>query len=208
MGKSKIRTLLMASLTIMLCAAMIVGGTYALWSDTTTVSNHLAAGTLDVGLWRTKLTTRTLDENGYLTTTETPANAPAVDLAGSTTANVFGIEEGDLIVPQSSYEARLKLTNEGDVAFSYDVIIELKSASNELASQLKLTVDGVDKGYLANYELTGGRAVIESRVMTAGAAEEFFTVKIEFEDLSGNNAAKRQEASFDLLIVATQKTGE
>lgn len=211
MGKSKIRTLLMACVMIMLCAAMIVGGTYALWSKDVTVTNHLVAGKLDVKLERISLTKTYLDDTtGYLVTTE--PDTTIVDFSTSTTANVFGLSDSELIVPTSSYAARLKLSNNDDVAFTYDIIIKLTSVSNALAQQLKVYVsegdgDLVDKGFLSDYATENGIAIISTQTMAKNTAAKEFTVKIEFiNDNSINNNAHSQQAEFDLLVKAVQKT--
>ena len=49
MGKS-IRAALLSAIIACLCLVLIIGGTYALFSDSVTVNNHLAAGKLKVGL--------------------------------------------------------------------------------------------------------------------------------------------------------------
>lgn len=209
MEKSKVKTLLIACVTIMLCAAMIIGGTYALWSDNVTVNNHLTAGTLKVKLERVSLTKTYLDsQTGYLTTSE--PDTTVVDFSGSTTENVFGLsnyatEDVEKIVPGAEYEARLKITNNGDVAFTYEIIIVLKTASNELAEQLKVYVDGEDKGYLSEF-INDGQAVVEQQAMAKTDLAKEFTVKLAFEDLSANNDAKEQSAEFDLLVKAVQAT--
>lgn len=217
MGKSKVRTLLMACVMIMLCAATIVGGTYALWSDNVQVKNHLSAGTLNVELKRTSLTKTYLDgTTGELIdfTDDTE-----VDFSGSTTenaenSNVFGLNDygtktEEKIVPNSAYAARLKLINNGDVAVDYVVKIDLTSTSNDLASQLKVQVadgDGtlVDKGYLSQYTKNGSAEIYFGSLAKGGSAE--FTVKITFESGKDNNKAQSQTAEFDLLVEATQKT--
>lgn len=213
MEKGKVRTLLMACVMIMLCTAMIVGGTYALWTKDTQISNHLSAGKLDVKLERISLTKTYLDDTtGYLVTTE--PDVTVVDFSGSTTENVFGLGDNELIVPCSSYSARLKLSNNGDVAFTYDVIIQLTSVSNALAEQLKVYVsegDGelVDKGFLSEYATEDGTAVISTQTMAKNTAAKEFTVKLEFvNNDSINNAAQTQEAQFDLLVKAVQKTSD
>lgn len=204
MGKGKIRTLLVACVMIMLCSAMIVGGTYALWTDTVTVSNHLVAGSLDVKLARTSLSKTYLDaETGYLTTDQ---DTTELDLSEATTANVFGIADDELIVPCSSYEATLKLSNVGSVAFNYDVVIQCTSFSNALAEQLAVYVDGVQVGYLSDFYAEGEEAIISQQTMSKTDADKLFTVKIVFEDLDTNNNAKGQSANFDLVVKATQAT--
>ena len=206
MGKSKVRTLLVACVMIMLCAAMIVGGTYALWSDNVTVENHLTSGTLQVKLERISLTKTYLDdETGYLVTAG--PDTTIVDFTDTNTAddNVFGIED-EKVVPCSEYEAKLRLTNNGDVAFTYDVIIKLNSASNALAKQLKVYIDGEDKGTLDQYAVDG-KAVISTQTMAKNDVAKEFTVKIQFiNDNDINNDAQDKEVKFDLLVNAVQKT--
>lgn len=204
MGKSKLRIVLVACVMIMLCSAAIVGGTYALWSDSVALTNHLTAGTLDVKLERTSLTKTYLDATtGYLVTGE--ADTTVIDFTSATSENVFGIASGELVAPGCAYEAALKITNNGDVAFTYDVIITLTSTSDALAEQLKVYVDGEAKGYLSEYATEGGKAIIATQDMAKDAAAKTFTVKVVFEDLTTNNAAMDKTATFDLSVNATQK---
>lgn len=210
MDRSRYRTALTACLIIMLCVAMLIGGTYALWTKDVTIGNHLTAGKLDVKLERIGLTKTYLDEaSGYLTS---DSNDEVVDFSGVTTRNVFDVEEDELIVPCSAYSATLKLTNNGDVAFTYEIIVKLTSESNALAEQLKVYVsegdgDLVDKGFLSTYASENGSAIISTQSMAKNDVAKVFTVKIEFVNDNGvNNAAQSQQASFDLTVNAVQQT--
>lgn len=210
MDRSRYRTALTACLIIMLCVAMLIGGTYALWTKDVTIGNHLTAGKLDVKLERIGLTKTYLDEeSGYLTS---DSNDEVVDFSGVTTRNVFDVEEDELIVPCSAYSATLKLTNNGDVAFTYEIIVKLTSQSNALAEQLKVYVseddgDLVDKGFLSTYSSENGSAIISTQSMAKNDVAKVFTVKIEFvNDNAVNNAAQSQQASFDLTVNAVQQT--
>lgn len=208
MGKNKVRSIIVTCMMILFCTALVVGSTVALWSDSVRVENHLTAGTLNVKLERIGLTKTSLDdETGYLTVVE---DAQTVDLTDTDTsnANVFGIGENEKVVPGAYYDAKLRLTNDGDVSFSYDVIIKLTSASNALAEQLKVFVDGVDKGYLSEFAGDDGVAVISTQTMTKNDGAKVFSVKIVFDDLDENNAAQNERTSLDLLINAVQLTAE
>ena len=192
---------------MLLCIVLMIGGGYALWSDSASVENHLTAGTLKVKLERISLTKTCLDDTtGYLAVSE---DTTTVDLTSSTTqtVNVFGIGENEKIVPCASYDAKLRLTNNGDVAFSYEVIIKLTSVSNELAGQLKVYVDNVDMGYLSAYA-DAGQAIVATSTMAKNDTAKEFSVKIVFADLDENNAAQNQQAMFDLLVNAVQLTEE
>lgn len=210
MGKSKVRTLLTACVMIMLCAAMIVGGTYALWNDKVEVNNHLSAGTLKVSLQRTYLEKYTLGDDMYMTKTTDDTIAPA-------TANIFGMGS-EVVVPTSYYAARLKLTNDGDVAIDYEIKVVVKNDSDkELAKQVKVFIGEGEIGnvtydegkYLATEtdgnvtltQFTIGNGFIDKTQM-----EKVFWVKIVFENRHDNNAAQNKQAKFDLLVTATQRT--
>lgn len=206
MKSKKLRVILASSIMILMCVTMIIGGTYSLWSDEVNVENHLSAGSLDVKLERISLTKNYLDsETGYLVTTN--PNLDVVDFSNSNTNNdnIFGISENEKVVPGIFYEARLRITNNGDVAFEYDVIVILTSVSNALAEQLKVFVDGEEKGYLSEY-VNDGQAIIATQTMAKNDRAKEFVVKIVFDNLETNNAAQNQEVIFDLLVNAVQKT--
>ena len=68
---------------MLLCIVLMIGGGYALWSDSASVENHLTAGTLKVKLERISLTKTCLDDTtGYLAVSE---DTTTVDLTSSTT---------------------------------------------------------------------------------------------------------------------------
>lgn len=206
MSKSKIKTLLIACVMIMLCTAMIVGGTFALWSDNKQVTNHLSAGTLNVSLTRIGHTKKTLNESGYLETEE--VTSESVDFSAATGSNIFALKEGEVIVPCASYEAKLKLKNNGDVAITYGVAIKLGTCDTELKSQLKVSVKIGDGDWTTKSlsEITSAGLTIVNNQALAKNAEQVFSVKVEFADMENNNAAKGQAANFDLLVNAVQAT--
>ena len=206
MNKRTMGVVLLSGMAALLAGTIAVGATYALWSDKTTVETHLTSGNLEIKLERMKLTKCTLDNStGYLATTN---NDEAKDFTTSTTANanVFDIADGELIVPGAYYEAKMKLTNVGSVAFTYAVTLKLTDDNPAaLASQLKFTFDGTATDHLYTDANKGVLSVGEGSLDKNDAAKEF-TVKIEFENLDANNSAMDQKANFDLIVEATQKT--
>lgn len=216
------RALLISSSVILLCLTVIVGMTWALFTDTQTVKNHLQAGDLDITLTRTTLTKTTLDEKGYLKTYG-PDNFPKnVDFSGDDAGNVFEIEMDDngeiteKIVPGTQYIANMKLTNKSDVAFGYWIEIKCNSAdaAKALAKQVTVTVTG-DSGKPVS--VSGGLIVgdEENFIDEVGIGDEkSFTVTVTFEDMdfvfedgklySTNDAAENQDLGFDLIVYAVQ----
>lgn len=211
------KAILMPAILAALATALMAGGTYALWTANAKVSNHLQAGYLDISLIRTNLTKVTLDnETGFLKTVIDDAE---VDFSDTSTenANIFGIEEGELIVPTSSFKADLEIMNgkkvdrtyvPSSVAFDYGIYIVLDSeaSSDKLASQLTVTFtvggDEVSKKKLSEYDA----GAVYSSYMTKQDTSNKFTVAITFEDLEKNNLAQDKEVKFDLVVKATQKT--
>lgn len=141
MGRSRVRTLLMASITIMLCMALLVGGTYALWSDKVEVSNHLQAGTLKVKLVRTDLEQWRVDERGIVSKVTISDDDKKADFTHDTVSkdaskyekNVFGMDDNELIAPTSKYSAtmRIEKTDKTNIAFDYNVYIRLSADRSE-----------------------------------------------------------------------------
>ena len=200
----KLRALLSAALMIMLSVSIAVAGTFALFSDSVTVTNHLQAGTLKVGLERTNLTVRALDDDGVLQTT---TNTNTISFAEPNNSNIFDLNN-KLIAPGAYSEATMQIKNNGSVAFVYSVKIQLKDGSDEeLASQVNVWVkigngEYVNKGTLsdfapADYIVTAGNHVDKN-------ATESFMVKLEFPGADSNNEAQAKQADFDLIVFAEQ----
>lgn len=207
---TKKRSILLSILTLMLCLALVAVGTYALFSDQVTLENHLQAGTLDVTLTRTSLKTKTLDDaTGFLV--DNPVNDEDVDFSKPTTRNVFDLETGDLIVPQSSYLAEMKIENNSDVAFKYWIEVVLKDSTDPaFAEQLdvKVTTEKMPQGTSAT--LSAGLKVGSEQTpigTLAKGTSQTFTISVTFvDDNDVNNDAMNDELNFDIVVHAVQET--
>ena len=210
---SRTRTLLVSSVVILLAMIIVVGVTWALFTDTQNVSNHLQAGDLSITLTRTELTKTTLNADGYLV--ELPTDTTVIDFSNPTNANVFGIGENEKIVPGSKFAATMNIANNSDVAFGYwiEIVCTDKESGANLAKQLKVTVNtGSDTSAFVNDGLTvkGENGYVGELGIGAAAA---FTVTVEFLDsfvaennIEDNGLAKGENLSFDLVVHAVQAT--
>lgn len=199
------RSVLLSFVTLMLCSALVVGGSYALFSDQVALTTHLKAGTLDITLERTNLTSKTLDySTGFLAVKNNPET---VDFSGPTDRNVFDLGIDDKIVPGCRYVATMKLTNRTDVAFAYWIqVVNRDGDVVDLADQLLVTVttkDGTLVDGMVSDGLLVGSSVNPIGVMAIGDAESF-VVTLEFLDLPSNNLAKSQSLNFDIVVHAVQ----
>ena len=215
------RALLVSGAVILLCMTIIVGMTFALFTDGETITNHLKAGELDITLKRTELTTAYLTERGFL---DTVTDRNPKDFTNNDTENVFAAE-GALVVPGSWYSAKMEITNNNDksstnkaysnVAFGYWISIDYKSSADvDLASQMTVFVyDGngqeIYKSKLKDLSVGDEGDYID--IVPAGKSSTF-TVKVMFDenldDHVTSNKAQGDEIEFDLVVHAVQYTGE
>lgn len=217
LSKKKI-SLIFAFTAIIVCVALVVGVTYALFGETVVVKNHLQVGKFKAQFVRTNLTYTKLDDSGRFVTVTIDEDK---DFTEATSVGIFGEAVQNLrIVPGTYFEADLELTNKGDVAFDYEITLDLiagyddemtPSVSNALAEQMLITVtyaDGTtEERYLSDckdgntFVITGGNMTIEEDQIDA------FTVRVEFLDLDAeiNNLAKGQSVEFDITVRAVQE---
>lgn len=206
-----IKGLALSMVVILLCITTVIGGTFALFTDTVTVKNHLESGVLDATLIRESATKVILGDDGYVKT----ENVGESDFTGANQDNVFGLELGDKIVPGSVLNANMKITNDGEVAFGYYVKFVLsdetgKVSDQNLAKQLKVTITGdvTVTGVIADGLNLGDENNLISSV--AVGESKSFSVKVEFIDDSKvqgveNNDAMAQNVYIDFIIVAVQQ---
>lgn len=213
----KKRVLLVSCSVIMLCICIIAGMSYALFTDSVSVGNHLQAGNLKVTLTRTNLKYSVLNADGELAETTVEED---LDLTTSSDNNAFGIDSTNVrIVPGSYFDADLALANAGNTAFTYNISIKLLGTSTELAEQLKVTVthpDGTTTEKMLS-ELANGLSVAVGEMQVTDTVQSF-GVRVEFtedaaynanrptDDRMNNNAAQDATAAFDLVVTATQAT--
>ena len=211
---TKQKSVLLSVLTLVLCLALVAGGTYALFTDQVTLKNHLEAGTMDITLYRVELKEYSLDANGFMSWK--PVNTTREEFSGEENANknVFDMEDGTLIVPRSAYTATMELSNGSDVAYGYWIeIVFDDSADLALADQIAVAVTA-DNGKTVRKMLNISNGLflgsdtdpIDILPCTSGENVRNFDITVEFVDSVINNDAKGQSVSFDMVVHAVQWT--
>lgn len=201
----KRRTLLLSITTLALSLSLVAGATFALFTDSVTLENHLQAGSLNVTLTRTNLVTETLnDSTGFIVKNEDSAD---VDFSTPNDKNIFNLTPTTLIVPGSTFNAELEVANNSSVAFNYYIQIVYKGGSEELANQLKVTaiVKGEETSAFIKDGVTLGSEQLPLGTLAKGG-KTVFNVIVEFENLSVNNDAQGKNVQFDLIVHAIQAT--
>ncbi len=208
MSKSRTRTLLLSILTLCIATSIVVGSTFALFTDTVPVNNHLSAGNLEVGLFRTSYQTYELGANGIMATST--ADTTRVDLSNSA-EKIFNVDKA---VPTSWYEAKLEVSNLGSTAFDYSMKILWNQAgtadANQLAfaDQMQITVTSNKLTAPIVFKLSecNDQNISLGYILKTATAPDTITIRAEFLNVDGNNSAMLATLNFDVQIYAVQKT--
>ncbi len=209
MSKS-IKAILYSSIAICLCAVLIVGATYALFTDSVTVKNHLSAGNLDVELYRVGYQKYSQDKtDGKMKLSE--VNTTRVDLSVDDSV-MFTAEK---VVPGEWHEATMEISNNGTTAFDYGVKVvfdyaALTGKNKAFAEQVRITVTKSDNTTESFLLCNAATTEVVSGYILAGGEPHTFKVKAEFvndtTEPNENNSAMSGAFDFDIQVFAIQKT--
>ncbi len=206
MGRIK-RIVLLSMITLCFSVMMIVGGTFALFSDSQVVNNHLEAGNLDVGLHRVSYIAHQLDKDGVMKTSI--EDTSDVDL-NQNASKLFEVKNA---VPTSYYQATLRISNNGSTAFNYGLRIlwektdKTSALEESFAKQIEITVTSSKLNSPKVFRLADcvSNDVGLGYILKDGSAETV-TVKATFvNDNNVNNDAMLATIDFDVQIYAAQK---
>ena len=196
------RSLLLCALSLLMCVSMLVGSTFAWFTDeVTSVGNKISAGTLDISLYQI---------DGGVETEITNSSAP-----------IFS----ENILWEPGYEAvvNLKLVNNGTLALKWRAILRSTETKGELADVIDVyllkngeiidTENGRDY-YTGSMEKVGtlsevltGAAVISGEMTETGATASF-SLLLKMQETAGNEYQNKTAGAFDISVVATQLTYE
>lgn len=184
MKKSKAtkRTLLLSVLAMLLCMVMLVGTTFAWFTDSaSTAVNEIQAGTLDVQL---------------LGTDDTSLEGKTLNFVKA--ANDAGNEE-ILWEPGCTYELQpFKIKNNGNLALKYKIQIAGIDGDAELNNVIEwtYTVDGMVSD------------IKEEGHLTAGQETRLITIKGHMQESADNQYQGLSIKGIGITVVATQDTVE
>lgn len=187
------------------CVVLLLGGVYALLSGSANTPGRVEAGTMQIGLDRTRYVTYTLGAEGVMTET---VDESSVDLSKED-AFLFDIKGA---VPTSRYEATVAVSNRGDAGFDYRVYIDwmaadLDDAALVLADQLEITIAGAEREDSVTFRLSEAPTTgVELGSLFVGDTPETFTVTAVFVDCEDNNLAAGASVEFGVRVDAVQHT--
>ena len=185
--KSTKRALLGSVMAMVLCLAMLVGATFAWFTDTASTGvNKIQAGNLDVQLQYATA----WDEKGNVTTW---ADAQGKQLEFKKAAGAEN--EAILWEPGCTYELpELRVVNKGNLALKYKVAITGINGSAKLNEVIDWTINDADLS--ADHSLA------------AGATSEALTIKGHMQESAGNDYMNESIDGIAITVYATQDTVE
>ena len=176
--KSTKRALLGSVMAMVLCLAMLVGATFAWFTDTASTGvNKIQAGNLDVAL-------EMKDAAGQWVSAE------------GKTLNWVKAAAGEQVLwePGCTYTLpELRVVNNGNLALKYKVIITGINGSAKLNEAIEWTIDDVAMG--AEQHLAAGES-------------NAFTIKGHMKESAGNEYMNESIDGIAITVVATQDTVE
>lgn len=145
------RALLVSGSVILLCMTIIVGMTWALFTDTRTLTNHLKAGDLSITLVRKTLTKAAVYEDGKLNgeITYDEKNGGFLNFTEADHTNIFKLanenaQTAELVLPGSYYTAEMVISSdENDVDCIYWLGVVVKDAEGNLVNVPDSVLNGV-----------------------------------------------------------------
>lgn len=193
-GKHTNRNSLWASgLSLVLCLAMLIGTTFAWFSDTVSnKGNRIQAGNLAVSFLASEQ-----EENGDLKGT--------IKDLGNTAVKLFDLSNW---APGDTTTRYIKVKNTGSLALKYDVDFVVSGENNALADAIKIDVSKVtDSANVANGDATGATAeeIIMNGVLNNTNDFQIFKIDLTFMQSAGNtyNDATA-DFGLDVILNATQ----
>ncbi len=196
--KSTKRALITSALAMLMCVAMLIGTTFAWFTDTaSTAVNKIQSGTLKVGLQMQTDTNSWTDAEGQTLNFKKASTASGTDV---------------LWEPGCTYELpALRVVNNGNLAFKYKVVVSGIDGDAKLLEAIDFTVKFNDEEVdLDNWE---GILLPNGKTATAGTTEEVETssalvISGHMKEEAGNEYQNLSVDGIGITVYATQYTYE
>ena len=174
------RSLLASVLALVMCVSMLVGATFAWFTDTaSTAVNKIQAGTLDVQL---------LDERGRSLEGQTLSWKKAAD----------GANQAVLWEPGCTYELQpIVIKNAGNLALKYKIVISGIQGDAALNNAIEWTITN-----------TSTVTALDADHALAAGASDTLTIKGHMREDAGNEYQRLSIDGIGITVVATQYTYE
>ena len=203
--KSTKRALLLSALSLLMCVSMLIGSTFAWFTDSVTSGNNkIVAGTLDVDLYLWK------DAN---TPTEiTDESDPIFGEAGLAQNSTNTLWE-----PGKTQVVYLSIKNNGNLDLKYKVALNVVNPADGKDLYKVMQYDIIEDatyGSVTAWNATDAKSVVvgtnatqANDVELKAGAERKFALAVHMDELAGNDY-QGGKVNFDLTVLATQLASE
>ena len=189
-SKSTKRALISSALAILMCAAMLIGTTFAWFTDTaSTAVNKIQAGNLEIEL-------QMKDNNGNW------VNAEGKTLPFLVEGKIPA--EGTQILWEPGctyYVPEVRVVNKGNLAVKFEYVNELLGVTGKLAEVLEPV-------FKTPVDANGEEVNIEPEILKPGEASPAWSFGYHMLETAGNEYQNATATGMCLTVVATQATYE
>ena len=202
--KSTKRALLLSALSLLMCVSMLIGSTFAWFTDSVTSSgNIIKSGTLDVEMYWAEGT-----------------EDPKADATAWTDASTGAIFNNDKWEPGYVEVRHIKIANEGTLALKYQLKIMANGEVSDLADVIDVyyvdpAVKVTDRTQLTEDKYLGTLAEALAGLDTTASGElaantaDTITLALKMQESAGNEYQNKSIGSdFSVVLMATQATAE
>lgn len=203
--KSTKRALLLSALSLLMCVSMLIGSTFAWFTDSVTSSgNIIKSGTLDVTMeWA-----------------DGTKAVPADDSSDWTDASKGAIFKSELWEPGYTEVRHIKIANEGTLALKYQLNIIANGEVSKLADVIDVyyvdpAVQVADRTALTNDNKLGTLTEVLANISTTASGnlkageKDTITLALKMQESAGNEYQNLAIGSdFSIQLLATQLTSE
>jgi predicted ribosomally synthesized peptide with SipW-like signal peptide len=208
--KATKRALLTSVMALVMCVVMLVGTTFAWFTDTaSTAVNKIQAGNLDVEL----LMYKKITDESYDYVNISKEREPIFDSDTSTVAQNNNLDT--LWEPGKTQVAYLAIKNEGNLALKYKVALNVTNPvdGKDLYKVMQYAIvpnaqpSSAPTAWTTGSNVTVGQQPVSGEVSLAVGATHYFALLVHMDEMAGNEY-KNGKVEFDLTVYATQDTVE
>ena len=189
-SKSTKRALISSALAILMCAAMLIGTTFAWFTDTASTGvNKIVAGNLDIELQMKGNDGKWVNAEGKILPFLVEGEIPA---------------EGTQILWEPGctyYVPQIRVLNKGNLAVKFEYIPEALGVTGKLAEVLELV-------FKTPVDANGEEVNIEPEVLEPGEASPEWSFGYHMLESAGNEYQNATATGICVTVVATQATYE
>ena len=203
--KNTKRALLASVMAMLLCFTMLLGTTYAWFTDSvTSAGNKIVSGTFDVDLYLWNSATEPVE----ITETSAPIFGADSLVAQNNAADT-------LWEPGKTQVVYLSIKNNGNLDLKYKVAIEVTNVEKNIIDVLYYTITPDEKWSATPVawddtnakQVVNGTNVDAADVMLQAAQEHFFALSVHMDEEAGNDY-QGASVTFDIKVLATQVDSE